>query len=484
MTTGPAIPKPLPPRIRTSGAYKWTALGVVSLGSLMSTMDQTILNISFPALASTFQVDPSVIAWVSIAYLLTTTGLLLTMGWVGDALGRERIFILGLMVHTVVLALAALAQNIQQLIALRAVQGIGVAMILSSVSAILAAAFPARERGMAFGLLGAIVGIGLSAGPPLGGAILDVLDWRALFYTRVPLGVTAVLLSWLFLERAARVPGPLHLDTAGSLLLVALLGSFLLAMNQAGRLGITSLLVVTTGLLSAALLPVFVWRERRARRPILDLRLLRIPAFSVGLEALLTHYQAWSAVSFLMPFIMINGLGIGASQAGLMLSVFSVTRLFGSPISGWLSDRIGHRLLMGLGLGIMAIAMVGLSRLDANATSLQIVGLMALASLAPALFEAPTSSSIMGAVPATRLGMAAASIAAGRADRHGNRHGPLWGYPGSPPGPLSGHRLRPGSDGPDTGHQRCAGSQCRHLRPGDSSGSPGQRQQPSVAGSS
>ena len=414
MTDGLANPAPQPPRLRTLRSYKWTAFIVVALGTLVTTLDGTIVFIAYPALSATFQVDASVVAWISIAYSLGTTSLLLTMGWVGDALGRERVYLLGLLVFTVPMALVAFSQNIAQLIVFRAAQGVGAAMILATMVPIVTEEFPPRQRGLAFGLIGAVVGIGLGSGPPLGGLILDVLDWRGLFYTRIPLGAVALVMGWLLLKRGSRLPGPLHLDIAGTVLLSALLGSFLLAVSQTGRLGIGASSVVTAWVLSAVLFPLFVFRETRARRPIVDLSVFRNPAFSRSIVALLAHYQAWIAVIFLMPFIMVNGMGFAAARAGLILGVFAMVRSLASPVSGWLTDRVGHRFLMSVGLLVMAAGLLMLSRIGLGVPTWQIVGVLAFASIGSALFDPPNATSIMGAVPATRLGMAGASIATAR----------------------------------------------------------------------
>ena len=152
--------QPAPPRLKAPWSYKWTAFSIVSLGTLLSTLDGSIVNIAYPVLSETFGTDASIVAWVGIAFFLTSTSLLLTMGWIGDFLGRERLYILGLLLFAVALALAPLAQNIAQLILVRALQGIGAAMVVSVGSAILAATFEAKERGLAFGLLGATVGFG------------------------------------------------------------------------------------------------------------------------------------------------------------------------------------------------------------------------------------------------------------------------------------------------------------------------------------
>ena len=415
MTNCPDSQDPLPPRLACPWAYKWSALAIASLGNLITTLDGGTVSIALPSLADTFQVDPAIVGWVGIAYFLTSTSLLLAMGWVGDFLGKERLYLIGIIVFTLSLGLTSVTQNIGQLIAMRAVQGIGSAMILPTSAAIIADAFPDRERGLAFGLTGAVVGLGLGAGPPLGGVLLDLMDWRALFYIRIPLGLLTLVLGWLVLRRVRPLPGPLHVDLQGTLLLLALLGSFLLAVNQAGRLGITSTLVLVSGTASLVLVPVFVFSQLRARRPIVELRLLRKPAFASGLAAILAHFQAWNTVGFLMPFVMIRGLGYSALKAGVILSVFSLVRTFASPVSGWLSDRTGqNRLFMVLGMIGMAGALVLLSGLGASATTAQFVGILAIASLGSALFDPPNASTIMSAVPRERLGMAGAAIATSR----------------------------------------------------------------------
>ena len=406
--------QPAPPRLKAPWSYKWTAFIIVSLGTLISTLDGSIVNIAYPVLSETFGTDASVVAWVGIAFFLTSTSLLLTMGWVGDFLGRERLYTVGLLLFAVTLALAALAQDIAQLIFLRALQGIGAAMVVSVGSAILVAAFDAKERGLAFGLLGATVGLGLAGGPLLGGVVIDLLDWRAVFYTRLPLSVVAVPLSWLFLARQPRTPGALHLDSQGAVILLALLSGFLLAVNQGGRLGITSPLVLAAIVLAVTAFPLFIWWELRAKRPIVDVRAFRNPVLSKGVATLLAHFQAWSAVAFVLPFAMINGLGYSTAKAGLVLAIFSVVRSVTSPLTGWLSDRISHGLLMASGLVVVSVALFLLSKLGVSATMWQLAMILSLASLGSALFDPTNASSIMSTVSAERLGMAGAFIATGR----------------------------------------------------------------------
>lgn len=380
----------------------------------MSTLDGTIVLISYPALSATFGLDAAIVAWVGIAYFLTSTSLLMTMGALGDFWGRERVYLIGLVAFTFPLALIPFSTSVYQVIVWRAVQGIGSAMVLSASMAIIAAVFPRDQRGIAFGLTGAIVGIGLGSGPPLGGIILDLVDWRALFYSRFPLGLIAVLLGWGFLKRGPRVEGRLQLDVLGSVLLLVALGGLLLAINQAGRLGPISPLVLGAAAVTIVSLPWLVLQEKRAARPIIDLKMFRNPLYSGGVIALLGLFQSWNAVGFLLPFVMINGLGYSGAKAGLVLSVFSLVRSLASPIAGWLGNRLSHRLLMGAGMGLMAACLLVLSRMGLDTGVWEISLVLAFASTGSALFDPVNAASMMSTVPQERLGMAAATIATAR----------------------------------------------------------------------
>jgi len=164
-------------------SYKWLVLLTVSIATLMATLDISIVNISFPKLTKVFDTEPSIVLWVSVAFLLVSVGLMLSVGKIGDALGRKRIYILGFALFTVGLILCSLSQNMLQLIISRIIQGVGSAMTISLGNAIVTSVFPRQERGKALGIIGAVVSAGLLAGPTLGGFLLDTLDWRSIFYT-------------------------------------------------------------------------------------------------------------------------------------------------------------------------------------------------------------------------------------------------------------------------------------------------------------
>ena len=391
--------------------YKWVVLAVFTLTIFFSAIDPTSVFIALPALAQAFHTDTSIVVWVAITYYLVSVGLLLTFGWIGDATGRSRLIILGLALGTLGSGLAALTQDVYQLIAVRAFQGISSALILANITALLVAVFPQRERGMALGFLGIGLGIGLAMGPMIGGFLVDVLDWRAIFWARVPLGLVTLLLALLLLPRDKGVGAP-QVDVAGAITLFIGLTALLLAVNQAGRVGVTHPLTLMSTAVAMVGFLLFLRVERRAPRPIIDLRFFRLPLYSMGLLSMFFMYLAYNSMPAITPFLMINGLGYSASKAGLLTLPLNAVRPLVSPLAGWLSDRTQTRLLSPGGLLFFMGGFILLSQIQVGplAPVLLLAG-FAVAGVGAAIFEPVNSSAIIGSVPPDRLGTAAASIA-------------------------------------------------------------------------
>ena len=401
---------------RQSGASrgKWTVLAVVSIATFMSTFDGGMVNVSYPALATAFDIDPSTVLWVSAAFWATSVGLLLTLGWLGDVAGRRRMFTLGFVVFTLALVLAAGSSNIWQLIGARIFQAFGSAMMLSNLNAIITATFPTRERGKALGFSGAVVGVGLSAGPLAGGLLLDEFGWRALFYSRVPLGLLGAALGWWLLPRD-RVERPqFTVDYLGAFALFGTLASFLLVVNQGGRLGFVSPKVVGIGVGAAIFLSVLVWAERRSVRPIVDFMLFKTGQYGLAVSVLASHYLSHMGVILVAPFFLSGALGFSATKMGLFIAAFFIGRTFLAPSAGQLSDRFGPRSFLVLGNLLMAVALLWLSRLGLGTSEVTLLSALLLAGIAAGLFEPVATSFIMGSVPNDRLGTASASVATGR----------------------------------------------------------------------
>jgi len=391
--------------------YKWLALLTVAIGTFMGTLDASIVNISFPRLTQVFETEPSVVMWVSVAYLLVSVGLMLTLGRIGDTFGRKRVYILGFTVFTLGLVLCSLSQSIVQLILARVVQAIGSAMTVALSTAIVTAVFPNEERGKALGILGGVVSSGLLSGPVLGGLILDALDWSAIFYVRVPVGIIGVIMALILLKEQREAETGMKFDLGGAATLFGGLSCLLLFFNFGGRLGFTSPLAIILVASAVVLLALFIVFERRAPQPIVDLNLFRNQLFAAGNISLIIMFVAISANTFLMPFFLIDGLGHSASRTGLIFATISFTALIVGPVSGWLSDKVGSRILCTVGIALICTALFLLSRLTAESSEVDVIIRLVIQGIGSGMFSSPNNSSIMGSVPRDKLSTGSAMIA-------------------------------------------------------------------------
>ena len=403
-----------PSTASTATRNKWLVLGVASIGTLSSTLDGGAVSVTYPALVRTFDTNTSTVLWITVAYWVTAVGLLLAMGWLSDVVGRRRVFIAGSALFALGILLSALSTSVWQLIAFRVFQGVDSSMLLASLNALITASFRSNERGKALGVSGAVVGLGLTAGPLIGGVLLDVLDWRAVFYSRAPIAALGAVLAWWLLPHD-RVQGQrFKLDLIGVAALFGTLGSGLLVVNQGGRLGFSSPPVFALVAVVAVCLPVLVWSERRSMRPILDVGLLRSGQYTFSLLALMSHYLSHGGILLVAPFFLLDSLDFSASRMGLFLAAFSAGRTFLAPAAGRLSDRFGPRPFLVLGNLLLVVSLLSLSRQGTDSNTWVLFLALLLGGAGSAFFEPVATSSIMGSVPRDRLGTASASVALGR----------------------------------------------------------------------
>jgi len=392
-------------------AYKWKALITVAIGTYMSTLDASIVNISFPRLTNVFHTDPSVVLWVSVAYLLVSVSLVFIFGRIGDHFGRKKIYTAGFGLFTVGLILCTFSGSIVQLILARVVQAVGAAMTVALGTAITTAVFPPQERGKSLGILGATVSAGLLSGPVIGGVLVQTLDWRAIFYVTIPVALVGMVMALVWLKEQKVTEGEFRFDWWGAASLSAGLACLLLFFNIGGKTGFEKPLVIAFGVAAIILVVGFVVTERKVSQPVLDLNLFRNRLFAAGNVSLVIMFVAMSANTFLMPFYLINGIGFPAGEAGAIYAAVSVAALATGPVSGWLSDKIGYRLLCTAGISLMCGGMFWLSRLGPAASVTDILPRLAMMGLGSGLFSSPNNSSIMGSVPKEKLSTGSAMIA-------------------------------------------------------------------------
>jgi len=386
----------------------------VAASTMMATMDASITNIAFPSLTGVFATDVSVVMWVTVAFVLVSTSSMLIIGKIGDMVGRKRIFLAGIALFTLGLLACSLAGSVGQLIFFRALQGVGAAMTISCGAAIVTEAFPPNEVGKGLGSLGVSVSLGFIAGPIVGGLLLDLLDWRSIFYVRIPLGVAAYLMAVAFLDKDEPRPGSLNLDLLGTITSSAGIFLFVLGVSRMREDGSPSLGVLPLAGLGAALIAVFVYIESRARNPIVDPALFRDKVFSSAMGGLFLHFVAAPPYMLVIPFYLMLGLEMQASEAGMLMAVTSVTTMVFGPLSGWLSDRFGSAWFAAFGAVAATLSFVFMLGFDLQSSVGTIALVFVLLGVGAGTFQPANNSIIMGAASREQLGTASALIATHR----------------------------------------------------------------------
>ena len=398
--------------------YKWILLLVVSGGGFLSIMNAGMVNIGAPGMMEDFQTSASLIVWVNLAFVMGATVPLLPLSRISDSFGRKRLYLSGALIVTAGLALSAISQDLAQLIMARVVTAIGSSMILANDNALLTQAFPASERGKAQGMINMAFGLGIGLSFFLGGILIDTFDWRALFWARIPAQLLLAFAVWQFVRDDSKDTSEgrsgYSVDYAGVTLLAVVMVGSLLAINQAGSLGLLSPFVAAAIGTTALALPVLIILERRANFPVIQLTLFKSRVFSSGVTAQFFAQMAHGGWNFLAPFLLITGMGYSASIAGLILLPFHTIRLVLSPISGVLSDRFGTRLTSLVGHLTLLCGLIVLTTLETDAPIWRYLVVITIGGAGLSIFLPANNSAIMGFVPQDSLSSASGFLATSR----------------------------------------------------------------------
>jgi EmrB/QacA subfamily drug resistance transporter len=393
---------------------KWWVLLAVGVGTFMSALDGSVVNTILPVINRAFGSNVATIEWVVTLYLLVVSGLLLSFGRLGDLRGHKPVYVSGFVVFVLSSALCGLAPAATVLIAFRALQALGAAMLFANAPAILTKNFPPAQRGQALGLQATMTYLGLTVGPSLGGWLTDQFTWRAVFYINIPVGLTALLLSLRFIPPD---PGAEHagrFDLLGALLFTSGLVALLLGLNQGHAWGWTSPALLALVAMAGLLLGAFLVVERHVPNPVLDLSLFRHRLFTASAASAVLNYICLYSITFLLPFYLIQGRGLSPAQTGLLLTAQPLIMAVAAPLSGTLSDRIGSRLPGSLGMAILASGLFLLSRLGPQSSLMDVAVALGIAGLGTGIFISPNTSALMGSAPRHRQGIAAGILATAR----------------------------------------------------------------------
>ena len=395
-----------PEPLRLSSARGRIALAATVLGSGMVFLDSTVVNVALPTVGRDLDSDVTGLQWIVNGYMLTLAALLLLGGALGDRLGRRRMLLAGLAAFAIASLLCGAAPTEGTLIAARFAQGVGGALLVPASLAIIEATFHPDDRARAIGLWSGLAGISAALGPFLAGWLIEVVSWRAAFLINLPLALVA---AWA----ARRIPetrgGTGRLDIAGASTAGAGLAAAAWCLTEAGSRGLRDPAIVASAAAAIVLLASFVVIERHAANPLVPAEVARSPAFRATNAITLFAYASLTGTFFLLPTELQIGLGLSPLEAGAALMPITVVMLAVSPRAARISELIGPRLPLAIGLGVAGSGLLALSRASPGDRYLTAVlpGVLLLA-FGVSFCVAPLTVTMMASVARERAGVASA----------------------------------------------------------------------------
>lgn len=391
-------------RAEPTPSVRW-AIASLSLCMLLSSLGTSIANVALPTLAQAFTASFQEVQWIVLAYLLANTTLIVSVGRLGDITGRRRLLLAGIVLFTAASVVCGAAPRLWLLIAARAAQGLGAAIMMALTMALVGEIVSKAKTGSAMGLLGTMSAIGTALGPSLGGVLIAGLGWRAIFLVSLPLGILSLGLAHRYLPVDRRLPKPDWggFDATGTLLLALTLAAYALAMTigrgSFGPLNVALLLAAVFGL------GLFVLAEARAASPLIRLATFRDPVLSASLAMSALVSTVMMATLVVGPFYLARALGLGAAVVGLVLSVGPlVAALTGVP-AGRIVDRFGTHRMTIVGLTGIAAGSCILSMMPAKLGIPGYIAPIVIVTAGYALFQAANNTAVMTDIRADQRGV-------------------------------------------------------------------------------
>jgi len=385
--------------------YKWWALSCTSLGMLLVATNSGTLIIALPDLERALDTDLLELVWVILAYMISSTVLVLTAGRLSDLFGRKTAFVAAFLIFAAASLGAGFAADGTQLILWRILQGIGGAFIFANGPALVTDAFPKEQLGLAMGTNTMIAAIGLVIGPVLGGALVAI-SWEWVFWFNVPLALAGALWAGLVLRELSRRDTVRGLDLLGTSAFVVGLTGLVYGISRGGLSGWDNNLVIGSLIAAAVLLPLFVLIEHRGKAPMLDLTIFQNRLFAAASAATFINGLSRFALMFIFVFYFQGAQGDDPIIAGIKLAPMAVGMLVASPLAGIWADRHGSRVLAALGMVVTAIGLALMTTLQEDTAYWQALIWLGVVGIGSGMFMSPNTAAMMGTVPTERRGIA------------------------------------------------------------------------------
>jgi len=385
--------------------YKWWALSCTSLGLLLATINSGTLIIALPDLERSLGTSLLELVWVILAYMISSTVLVLTAGRLSDLFGRKKAYVAGFLLFTAASLGAGFANDGTELILWRIVQGIGGAFIFANSVALVTDAFPREQLGLALGTNTMIAAVGLVIGPVLGGALVSI-SWQWVFWFNVPLGIAGAIWASLILHELTKRDPDGGLDPLGSLVFLIGLTGLVYGVSRGSIVSWDDTIVIVSLIVAAILLPAFVLIERVVASPMLDLTIFKNRLFAASAAAAFINGLARFALLFIFVFYFQGVIGDDPIMAGVKLSPMAIAMVFASPLAGIWADRRGSRTLAAAGMLVTAGGLAGMTMLGPSSPYWESALWLSIVGIGSGMFNSPNTAAMMGTVPPNRRGVA------------------------------------------------------------------------------
>jgi EmrB/QacA subfamily drug resistance transporter len=384
---------------------RWWILVSVAMFAFMSTLDSSIVNIALPTIAKEMNVPMNQTEWVVSIYLIVVCACLLLFGKIGDSKGKIKVFRIGTVIFVVGSLLCGFNHSLAFLLFARIVQALGASMTMATNSGIATEVFPLNERGRALGAIGAFVSLGSIAGPGIGGLILAHFSWSYIFWINIPVGLITIAIGEKFLPKDIEKSGQ-KIDWLGFDSFAAAIMTFFGAIFLGQEMGFGVPIVMVLFVIAVIALVLFLKVEKSKATPLISFAIFKNKIFTMSLITAVLIFSSNFFVNVVIPFYLQEGRKLSASYAGLLMMVFPLLMVVGSPISGYLTDKIGPEILTIGGLLLLSVTSLMYMFLDMETPIWYYVVATGLMGMGNALFQSPNNTMVMSSVDRKDLGVA------------------------------------------------------------------------------
>jgi DHA2 family multidrug resistance protein len=343
--------------------YKWLVVISVMSGAFLVVLDTTVVNVALPKIMAAFGVNVDKIEWIVTAYMIAMAIMMPSVGWLSARIGNKTLFMASLIIFTVASCFSGAAWNVDALIVFRIFQGIGAGALMPIAMVIIFEAFPPEERGLAMGVYGIGATFGPAIGPTLGGYLTDQFSWHLIFYINIPIGLIGIVLAAIILS-PDKHKKQMDFDILGFFTMAVFLGSLLAALSQGQREGWTSFYILTLFTVAILGLASFLWAERVAKEPFIDLSVYKTFAHTMATIVFIIQGFGLYGSTFLIPLYFESMLDYTALQAGLLMLPMALVVAVVLPLAGRMADRMDGRIPITIGILFSALSLYWLSFVD------------------------------------------------------------------------------------------------------------------------